>query len=390
VFNIYTPCPVEHGLADEMAPNAARFALESRAFPFLIYDPDQGPTIADCLDLSGNPSIEDTWPTYELEYLDDDGQEQVLELPVSTADWAATEGRFKKHFKPIRRDDWDDEAQVLFHEFVAMSEDERVGLTPFVWTINEGRKLNRLSCSLEIVALAEDRLLFWAQLKELAGLQVPASVRESIAAELEEDFDARVAEIRAEYERTIEELKTTVPPLVARRLAEGLLKSGNGQLTVSELLGRARSEPGLQPVTADSIATAAGMIGEAAASAPAATPAPAAAQPVADAVEAADEPAEKPAVQVAAEVDDDDDFVMEPYIETARCTSCDECININKKLFAYNDAKQAYIKDPKAGSFAEIVQAAEKCTAEIIHPGTPLNPKEKDLEKWIARAAPFN
>ena len=107
-------------------------------------------------------------------------------------------------------------------------------------------------------------------------------------------------------------------------------------------------------------------------------------------MEAADEPAEKPAVEVAAEVDDDDDFVMEPYIETARCTSCDECININKKLFAYNDAKQAYIKDPKAGSFAEIVQAAEKCTAEIIHPGTPLNPKEKDLEKWIARAAPFN
>jgi pyruvate-ferredoxin/flavodoxin oxidoreductase len=390
VFNIYTPCPVEHGLADEMAPNAARFALESRAFPFLIYDPDQGPTIADCLDLSGNPSIEDTWPTYELEYLDDDGQEQVLELPVSTADWAATEGRFKKHFKPIRRDDWDDDTQVLFHEFVAMSEDERVGLTPFVWTINEGRKLNRLACSLEIVALAEDRLLFWAQLKELAGLQVPASVRESIAAELEEGFDARIAEIRAEYERTIDELKTTVPPLVARRLAEGLLRSGNGQLTVSELLGRARSEPGLQPVTADSIATVAGMIGEAAAIAPAATPAPTAAQPVADVVEAADEPAVEPAVEAAADVDDDDDFVMEPYIETARCTSCDECININKKLFAYNDAKQAYIKDPKAGSFAEIVQAAEKCTAEIIHPGTPLNPKEKDLEKWIARAAPFN
>ena len=39
---------------------------------------------------------------------------------------------------------------------------------------------------------------------------------------------------------------------------------------------------------------------------------------------------------------------------------------------------------------AQLVQAAEKCPALIIHPGTPLNPKEKDLEKWIARAAPFN
>ena len=43
------------------------------------------------------------------------------------------------------------------------------------------------------------------------------------------------------------------------------------------------------------------------------------------------------------EDDDDDALVMEPYIETARCTSCNECTNLNKKMFAYNDAKQAYI-----------------------------------------------
>ena len=36
------------------------------------------------------------------------------------------------------------------------------------------------------------------------------------------------------------------------------------------------------------------------------------------------------------------------------------------------------------------VLAAEKCTARIIHPGTPLNPKEKNLEKWLKRAEPFS
>jgi pyruvate-ferredoxin/flavodoxin oxidoreductase len=395
VFNIYTPCPVEHGLADEWAPNAARFALESRAFPFLIYDPDSGPTIADCLDLSGNPSIEETWPTYDLEYVDDEGEEQVLELPVTTADWAATEGRFKKHFKPIQRDDWDDDSQVLFHEFVAMSEEERNGRTPFIWTINDSRKLNRLACSIEIVALAEDRLLFWAQLKELAGLQVPESVRDSIAAVMEDEFEARVAGIRAEYERQIEELKTSLPQVVARRLAEGLLQSGNGQATVSELLGRARSEPDIKPITAEAVAGAAGAVaspagGPVEVAAGSSSPAPVTsdagagtATVPADAAEAASRPEQ-------ASEDDDEALVMEPYIETARCTSCDECIRINKKMFVYNDAKQAFIKDPKAGTFAELVQAAEKCTAEIIHPGTPLNPKEKDLEKWIERAKPFN
>ena len=42
------------------------------------------------------------------------------------------------------------------------------------------------------------------------------------------------------------------------------------------------------------------------------------------------------------------------------------------------------------GTFAEIVQSAERCTAGIIHPGTPLNKREKDLDKWIERAQPFN
>jgi pyruvate-ferredoxin/flavodoxin oxidoreductase len=59
-------------------------------------------------------------------------------------------------------------------------------------------------------------------------------------------------------------------------------------------------------------------------------------------------------------------------------------------MFAYDDNKQAYIKDPRAGTFAELVMAAERCPADIIHPGTPLNPKEKNLDKWIARAAPYN
>jgi pyruvate-ferredoxin/flavodoxin oxidoreductase len=86
----------------------------------------------------------------------------------------------------------------------------------------------------------------------------------------------------------------------------------------------------------------------------------------------------------------DEALAMEPYIDAAPCTACNECTNLNKRLFAYNAQKQAYIKDPRAGTFKELVQAAEKCPVKIIHPGTPLNPKEKDLDKWVKRAKPFN
>ena len=59
-------------------------------------------------------------------------------------------------------------------------------------------------------------------------------------------------------------------------------------------------------------------------------------------------------------------------------------------MFAYNENKQAYIKDPTAGPYRHLVEAAEKCPARIIHPGKPLNPNEEGLEELIKRAEPFN
>ncbi|NNL31487.1 MAG: ferredoxin, partial [Gemmatimonadetes bacterium] len=97
-----------------------------------------------------------------------------------------------------------------------------------------------------------------------------------------------------------------------------------------------------------------------------------------------------PAAAEAVEEDDDEPILAEPWIETARCTTCNECTNLNGRMFAYDENKQAYIKDALAGTFAELVQAAERCPAGIIHPGEPLNPKERNLEKWIVRAEPFN
>ena len=93
---------------------------------------------------------------------------------------------------------------------------------------------------------------------------------------------------------------------------------------------------------------------------------------------------------VAEAEEEEEGLAMEPYIQSELCTACNECTNLNKKMFAYNDKKQAYIKDPRAGTFRELVMAAEKCPVAIIHPGTPLNPKEKDLDKWVKRAARFN
>jgi pyruvate-ferredoxin/flavodoxin oxidoreductase len=379
IFSIYTPCPVEHGLPDEWAPYSARLALESRAFPYLTYDPDAGPSMADCLSLDGNPAVDELWPTYTLEY-EVDGEPQTMDVPLTIADWAATEARFKKHFKDVKPERWNED-MVPFHEFVMLSADDREGKTPFIHAVAPGKRLRRLSVSPEIVLLAEDRLLFWNQLRELAGVVVPESVRDALTGQMESEFESRLSVLAQEYEQKLAELKATYPKVVARRMAEGLLRLGNGALTVSELLQEASAARGLDPIGADVLDFDAGMSGggSAVASPPKVSAAPAAALA---GVAAAPAPAVAPA--------DDDDLAMEPYIETERCTTCNECTNLNGKMFAYNENKQAYIKDARAGTFAQLVQGAERCPAGLIHPGTPLNPKEKDLAKWIERAKPFN
>lgn len=79
----------------------------------------------------------------------------------------------------------------------------------------------------------------------------------------------------------------------------------------------------------------------------------------------------------------------EAWIDTARCPSCNECQLINDRMFGYDERKQAYIKDLAAGTYRQLVEAAESCQVAIIHPGKPRDPLEPGLEELLARAEAF-
>ena len=79
----------------------------------------------------------------------------------------------------------------------------------------------------------------------------------------------------------------------------------------------------------------------------------------------------------------------EAYIETPRCSTCNECIRINDRMFKYDANRQAFIADLAAGTYAQLVHAAEICQVAIIHPGQPRDPAEPGLDEWLPRAAPF-
>jgi pyruvate ferredoxin oxidoreductase beta subunit len=83
----YTTCQPEHGVADNMAGEQARLAVDSRAFPLLIYDPRKGDTIKSRLSLQGNPAVKEDW------YKNPKTGEEITFI-----DFARSEGRFAKHF----------------------------------------------------------------------------------------------------------------------------------------------------------------------------------------------------------------------------------------------------------------------------------------------------
>ncbi len=315
LFNIYTTCQPEHGVGDDASERQSRLAIESRAYPLLKFDPDAGETFQECLDLEGNPSLETDWPTYTLRYVDDSGKEGTLELPMTFADFAYTEGRFRKHFKKAPPETWND-SMIPLHEFLDLDEDEREGNLPYIWALDGKNRLMRILCSQEIVLSTDERRQYWRQLKGIAG-------------ELEKvDVDALVAQTKAEM---AQKLSSTLLSLAASgdvsALAGGAISAnGNGN--------------GAAKANGNGAAASAGDF-----------------EPV--------------------------------WIDSPECTACDECMNINPKLFAYNGDKKAIVIDPKAGPFKDIVKAAEKCTAGCIHPGTPFNMGEKDVEKLIKRAEKF-
>ncbi len=87
VICCYTTCQPEHGVADNMATDQARLAVDTRAFPLLTYDPRKGGTIRERLSLQGNPAVNDEWWTNPKT-----GDQ------VDFIDFARSEGRFAKHF----------------------------------------------------------------------------------------------------------------------------------------------------------------------------------------------------------------------------------------------------------------------------------------------------
>ena len=168
LFNIYAACQPEHGIGDDMSNRHSRMAVESRAYPLFRYDPDAGSTFEECCSIEGNPDLDRDWIDWTIKYASEKGEESSMEVPFTFADFAMTEGRFRKHFRKAPPETWN-EAMVPLAELLDMEPDDREGLFPYVWGVDAKNRLMRVLVSEELVRSCEERRGFWTQLRGLCG-----------------------------------------------------------------------------------------------------------------------------------------------------------------------------------------------------------------------------
>ncbi len=141
--------------------------------------------------------------------MDAEGKSKLLQLPLTPADFAYAEGRFKKHFKRLA----EDADGVPVHEYIGLGATAREGKTPFIWSTDDAKHLVKIAVSADIVHLTEERLKYWRTLQFLSGQQI-AQMDESHRAEVEA-LQRQYQELAAERDASLDSIAKGMSELAA-------------------------------------------------------------------------------------------------------------------------------------------------------------------------------
>ncbi len=189
LLDIYTPCQSEQGIADAAANGRAKLAVEARINPVFVHDPKSGATLAERFSLEGNPAVDQDWASTTLEYVEN-GELKLMDVPLTPANFAFDETRFKKQFRPLK----DGVEAVPVHEYIDLPLTERAGKVPYVLATDAKRQLVRLEVGTTVVHLVEERRRNWRTLQHLAGQNVTHidAVHHAELASLQQRYDEAV------------------------------------------------------------------------------------------------------------------------------------------------------------------------------------------------------
>jgi ferredoxin len=341
---------------------AVDLAVASGAFPLVLVDP-RAKSLEDRIQLADALEADTPLAGRELSCVDGSGRAQSLELEVTWADVAALHPNLRDRLSPIESSEWASDQWPMGRFLDAWERGELEGQVPFVWVVDADGALRRAIVDRELSRRARDVRRAHEALGRLFGPRNPWAEQAARDARAQAEAEAEQArrELSEAHEGALGAARREAGSEALRRLAEALLSLDPLAPT------SAAAEPSSRPSqeTADAQEAA-----------PPAEPAPA---PAPEPPEAPREP--PPAV-------DELEPPSEPYVESERCTTCNECTEKFPQLFAYDENKQAELIATEP-PFEQLVLAAEQCPARCIHTGVPREGDETVTEALVKRAQPF-
>ena len=374
----------------------ARAAMASRYFPSIKYDPNGNKESIGRFDISHNLQPDRKWPQLVLKAKTSEDTVAEFDIEFTYADYKACFPEKTKELMLIPSAYYT-EHLVPLSDYLELDKKQLYGKIPYILLIDEQNQFHRAALPNVWVVSCQERLDFWSYLQELGGVskvqvhEVKEEKDEESLVVLDESPSELPQEekdkMEVEHQQAIDKLQQEFALKIAKVKEESMLKAT--ERVISVLLSLGENGISLESLMAlgeeDSVADSSNTkdVEENSIS----TKEPEALDAIASPSEETPESKTTPVI-----VTEKEEIVIskEAWLDSDDCTSCNDCTDKYGNLFAYNEEKQAYLKDASKGTYEQLVKAAENCPAACIHPGLPLNPNEPNLDKLIKRASKFN
>lgn len=220
-LHVVDEVPAADGAAATLDPwLRAGAALEARAHPLFVYDPEAGEGWARRLDFSRNPEPKRDWPMGDVEVAG-----TSLVVPFTFADFALLDPALAEHFRPIGLELEDDDLVPLV-DWLDADRDTAAHQLPWIFAAAADGKLHRLVIDRPLARACRDRLTTWHTLQEMAGVRSEYAVRaaEEARAVAADAHGEELERLGREHAEELERVRRRAAEEVADRLTAALLE----------------------------------------------------------------------------------------------------------------------------------------------------------------------
>ena len=217
LFNLYATKFEKHSVTNINWLPYAALATNSRAFPSISFSPeDENNFLNGAISLEGNRDLKEDWVTEEVIL----SREETSQYKISWADWAYTQSDWQGEFKLVETTD----VNISVPEYISLDTKARNSKIPVIMRAHEDG-LKYYSVSKKVIEMCEAVLVNWQTLQELSRVvaKIPAKLKEELAQEISNKYDAEIAELKKNYEQQLQDKEAAQTEKLRQQLKEKLV-----------------------------------------------------------------------------------------------------------------------------------------------------------------------